>query len=158
MAENNEKLTVGFTETKEALTFAFALVNGVKNAQEADGKITIGDAPSFFPALFGISSALDNATEIPLEFKLASVEETAELKEWVKANFNIGDDKIEQFIEDAFAVVLDLWTLVNRYILNKETEVIDVEVAPVNQVSEETINLTSVDPIEDNNDTAKQVS
>jgi hypothetical protein len=113
MAETST-LAVGFKETKEALTFVFKLIDGIK-AAEADKSITITDIPVFFPALLALTPAIVGANQIPLEIKAITEEEATELKTWVKENYDVSDDKLEQFIEDAFAIVLDIWIVVNRY-------------------------------------------
>lgn len=142
MAEGTNKLTVGLQETKEALTFAFAIVNGVRTAKADDGKITVTDVPAFFPALFALKDAVDGVTDIPLEMKNISQEEADELKKWVKDNFDISDDKVEQFIEDGFAIVLDIWMLVKRYVLDNGSDNATTESA-AETASEETATPTA---------------
>ena len=102
------KLPVGMTETKDALKFAFALVEGIQNA-EADGKFNMSDLPGFMPALLDLPAAVAGAEKIPLEFKGMDVNEATELKQWVKDTYSIPDDKLEQTIENAFAIIIDIW-------------------------------------------------
>ena len=114
---DNDKVIVGFNETKEALTFVFAVAKGVQDSLGDDGKFTITDLPKFLPALLALKDAYQGAENIPLEFKMANQEEADELKLWVKDTFDIADDQVEKAIEDAFAVVLDLWIVINTYLI-----------------------------------------
>lgn len=113
----SNKVVVGFKETQEALTFVFTLAKSVQDSLADDKKITIGDLPKFLPALIDLPSAVGGADQIPLEFKVASQAEADELKVWVKDNFDIQDDQVEKAIEDAFAVILDLWIVINTYLI-----------------------------------------
>jgi len=119
---SEDKLTVGFKETKEGLTFVFALVKGITSALKDDGKITVGDLPHFLPSLLSVKGALEGIDKVPVEFKLASQAEADELKVWIKKEFDIPDDKMEQFIEDAFAVLLDMWVFTSRYLISQTQE------------------------------------
>ena len=116
-----DKVIVGFKETQEALTFVFSLAKGVQNSFSDDGKFTITDLPKFLPALLDLKDAYQGADQIPLEFKMANQAEADELKVWVKENFDIADDQVEKAIEDAFAVILDLWIVINTYVLGKNS-------------------------------------
>jgi hypothetical protein len=123
------KLTVGFKETKEVLALAIALGKGVEASLADDGKITIRDIPNFFPTLFKLKDAFEGIEQVPVEFKLATPEEAAELKAFVKAELDLEDDKIEKFIEDSFMVVLDIWMLVKDYFLKPTVDPISDEQA-----------------------------
>jgi hypothetical protein len=119
---NNEKLIVGFKETQEGLTFVFALVNAVEKAL-VDKQITVGDIPLFLEPLMKFKDAVEDYDQIPVEFKLANAEEAEALKAWVKENFNVEAEKVEELIEDAFSVILDIWLILNKYIVKKENDV-----------------------------------
>jgi hypothetical protein len=114
MSDSKEKLIVGFKETQEGLTFVFALVNAVEKAM-TDKQISVGDIPLFLDPLLKLKDAVEDYDQIPIEFKLANAEEAEALKVWVKENFNVEADKVEELIEDAFSVILDIWLVVNKY-------------------------------------------
>jgi hypothetical protein len=109
------KMSIGTQETKDALTFVFALVTGLQNAF-ADGSFTISDLPDFLPALMDLPAALSGAGDIPVEFEQMNDQDKADLIQWVKDNFQIEDAKVEQFIEDCFAIILDMWTVIRNYV------------------------------------------
>lgn len=113
------KVSMGFKETKEVLAFAMALGKAIELAKE-DGKITLSDAPNFLPALLALFPAIDEAEAIPMEFKVSTPEEIAELKQYVKDNLDLKDDELELFIEDAFKVALDILLLVKVYFMKPE--------------------------------------
>lgn len=115
-----EKVTVGLKETKEVIDFAIALGTGVEASLE-DKKITFTDLPNFFPALFKIKDAIEDIDQVPLEFKLATTEELEELKQYLRDTLDLKDDQMEEFIEDAFGVILDIWHLSKKYFIESET-------------------------------------
>ena len=114
------KVILGFKETKEVLDLVIALGTGIK-ASLQDEKISFEDLPNFFAVIFKIAPALEGVDQVPVEFKLANEEEVAELKAYLREQLDLEDDQMEEFIEDAFAVVLDLWHTVNKYFLNKQS-------------------------------------
>lgn len=133
MIMSNDKLVMGLKETKEAVDFAIALGTGVEAAM-TDKQITLGDIPSFFPSFVKLLPAIEGADQIALEFKLASQEEIDELKAYVKTNLDLKDEDIEKFIEDAFGVVLTVWSIVKTYFIKVPpvvNEVQDEEVSAV---------------------------
>lgn len=110
----SEKITVGFKETKEVLNFVIPLVKAGDTALE-DGKIQLTELVLFIPALLKFKDAIEGVDQVPFEFKLATAEEANELKAYLKAELDLRDDQMEQFIEDAFGVVLDIWQLIKTY-------------------------------------------
>ena len=116
------KISANFKELKEAIDFAIATGKAISDAYADDGKITIEDLPLLFGPLQAIGPALTGFGDIPLEFKMASKEEATELKAYVQEKLDLEDDKVEAFIEDSFAVLVDLWYLINTYFLMKKEE------------------------------------
>ena len=119
--EEGKKLTMGLVETKQAVDFAVALGMGVDNAME-DGQISFADAGLFLPAFIKLLPAIEGADQIPVEFKLATQEEIDELKLYLKEKLDLSDDKMEAFIEDAFGLVLTIWSLVRTYFIKPVPE------------------------------------
>jgi hypothetical protein len=107
---------MGLKETKEAIDFAIALGQGVENAL-SDEVITLTDIPSFFPSFVKLVPAIEGADQIALEFKLASQEEIDELKAYVNSKLELNDKEMEKFIEDAFGLVLTVWSIVKTYFI-----------------------------------------
>ena len=110
------KVVVGFKETKEVIDLAIALGSGIAKSLE-DDKITFEDLPNFWAVIFAVMPAFEGLDQVAIEFQLATEEETAELKAYIKEQLDLPDDKLEEFIEDAFAVVIDIWMLVKRYFM-----------------------------------------
>jgi len=110
------KVTVGFKETKEVVDLVISLGKGIESSME-DDKITLSDLPNFFPVFINLIPAIEGIDQVVLEFKLASPEEADELKAHLRAELNLEDEEMEKFIEDAFAVVLDIWNVVKTYFL-----------------------------------------
>jgi len=114
MDDSNKKLVVGFKETQEGLTFVFALVKAIESAV-ADKQITVSDIPLFLDPLLKLKDAVEDYDQIPVEFMLANAQEAEALKVWVKENFDVESDKVEELIEDAFSIILDIWLVINKY-------------------------------------------
>lgn len=112
----DNKITMGLKETKEAIDCALAFGMSIDKSL-ADGKVTLTDIPFFFPSFVLLLPAVEGADQIALEFKLASQEELDELKAYVNSKLDLRDDQVEQFIEDAFGLVLTIWSLVKTYFL-----------------------------------------
>lgn len=123
---NENKVTMGLKETKEAVDFAVALGTGLEAAL-SDKQITLSDIPVFFPSFLKLVPAVEGAEQIPLEFKLATQEEVDELKSYLKEKLDLQDDQMEKFIEDAFGLVLTVWSIVNTYFIKKEATENSVE-------------------------------
>lgn len=122
MGDTENKVLIGFKETQEGLKFVFALVNAVEAALE-DKQISVSDIPLFLPALLALKDGIEDFDQIPVEFKMANQEEAEALKVWVLENFDVKDDKVEELIEDAFSVILDIWLMINKYTKKNDTTV-----------------------------------
>lgn len=126
-----EKIIVGFKETKQVIDLAIAIGDGIVLSLK-DDKLTLSDLPNFFGVILKIMPAVEGIEDVALEFKLATEEETEELKLYVKDKLDLEDEQIEEFIEDAFAVVLDIYHLLKRYFLVAEdgSELPDLKPTP----------------------------
>jgi hypothetical protein len=129
--DNTNKVTVGFTETKQVLDLVITLCSGIAKSLE-DDKISFEDLPNFFAVIYQLVPAVEGIDQVPMEFKLASAEEAEELKQYLKDNLDLPDDKMESFIEDSFGVVLDIWQLVKQYFIKTDGTIPDVSpTAPI---------------------------
>lgn len=118
---SDNKLSMGLKETKEAVDFAIAVGQGVEQAM-SDKTVTFTDIPSFFPAFVKLVPAVEGADQIALEFKLASQEEIDELKAYVNSKLELSDKDMEKFIEDAFGLVLTVWSIVKTYFIKPTSD------------------------------------
>lgn len=109
-----DPIKVGFAETKQAIDLAIALGKGIEKSL-TDKKLDFADVPNFIPAFMVLFAAIQGAEDIPMEFSVASKEETDELKKYVQDNLDLEDDKVEGFIEDAFKVLLDIFMVYKLY-------------------------------------------
>lgn len=119
MNEDN-KVNLTLKDTKEALIFVFALVKAIDESLKNDGKFTLGDVPNFLNALLAVKAAFEDIDMIPVEFENLTEEQAIELKAFVGSQFDISDDKVEEAIEDAISVILDIWVIYSRYFNSKE--------------------------------------
>ena len=105
-----QTLPLAYKELKEALLLLAMLGHAVdESINDEDGVLNLQDAPNFFKVLFGLKDAFEGVTNIPLELRTASPEESAELKAWVAKTFDITDDKVEGAIEGGVGLLIDLY-------------------------------------------------
>ena len=97
------------------LLLIFALAKAYEKAK-ADDEWEVSDLQYVLPVLFLIGPALEGFDNVKIELKMASKEEGEELKQWIKDNVELEDDKVEQFIESCFAVILDLWLIFRTFL------------------------------------------
>ena len=119
MAQTEDnKLVVGYKETKEVLSFVITLVTAIKKAR-TDDKISIADIQYFIPVLFLVGPAIEGVDNVKVEMMMATPGEADDLKKWLAEQIPTltDDEKIINFIKDAFAVVLDIWMVLKTYIL-----------------------------------------
>ena len=98
---------------KELLLFVCRLVNAIDKTLE-DGKFKFTELVNFIGAAQAIPAAVADIKEIPAEFKDLTDEEKAELVQYVKDEFDILGDEVEEFVEEAFKVALDLAKLIEK--------------------------------------------
>jgi hypothetical protein len=121
-----DSVLVGFKETKEVLDLVIALGRGVEESLE-DDKLTLTDIPNFFPVLWKIRDAVEGVNVVPMEFKLASDEEAEELKQYLRDELDLADDQMEEFIEEAFNIVLTIWQVVKKFFLKGGEDLPSIE-------------------------------
>jgi len=66
-------------------------------------------------ALFSLPDAIAGISNVPAEIADLDEAEKAELKQFVADNFDIPDDKMEEFIEAAVSTVIDLYGLYKKF-------------------------------------------
>lgn len=119
-------VTVQLKETKEAFVFVIALVKAIDiSINDGDEKLGLEDVPNFFPAFFKLMPAIEGADRIPMELKAVDPAEAQNFKEWLKVELDLKDDKIEEAIEDGFAIILDIYMFWKKYVAKEEPLPID---------------------------------
>lgn len=114
---NNAVLRAELDNVKKMLVFLFALGKAVDSSiNDEDGKITLADAPNFFPVLLTIAAAIEAGGKIPFEIAAATPEEAMELKRWIQEEFDITDDRVEEAIEDGMSIAVDLFRFFAKYV------------------------------------------
>lgn len=138
---SDNKVTMGFKETKEVLDFVIPFGVATEGALK-DGQVSLSDLPLFLPSFLKLVPAIEGADQVALEFKLASQEEIDELKAYLKDKLDLADDQMEKFIEDAFGLVLTIWSLVNTYFIKKPVD------EKVDTTGDMQINTAEASPVE----------
>lgn len=101
-------------ETKEAIHCLIMFLNAVgAGALDAmSGKPNIlKDVFAFVPALMALPGAVSGAEKIPDELKAASAADKTELANQIATEFSIPFPLAEQYIEQAIAVLIQMWVL-----------------------------------------------
>ena len=93
-------------ETTELVMCGIGFMNAAGKAKADDGKYTVGDLTYFLVPMGQIPSALDGADKISDELKARTAEDTNALLTEAKQRFDLPDDEIEEFVEDAVAWAL----------------------------------------------------
>lgn len=106
-----KELDMGIENIKEVLLFICRLTGGIVKSAE-DGFSVWKDWPNFIDAAKALIPAIKDFKEIPGEYADLDEAERAELVKLIQDEFDIPDDKVEAFIEQAFRVALDLADLV----------------------------------------------
>jgi len=133
------KLVPGMKETQEVILMAIAVAQlamqikeVVDDQNDPENKgfnwlSFIGSFPTLFPtigtAISAVKDGIDNVEEVTIEFTTMTHEQQEELKAWVLTQVpDLPQDKTEQFIKDAFAVVIDIWMIIKTYFLKPADE------------------------------------
>jgi hypothetical protein len=90
----------GIKETKDIVTLGASLSEAVYHSLK-DGRVSFGDYVNFIPVLGDLLPALGGIEEIPGEIVDLDEAEMDELKLHFKSEFDIPDDLIEEFVENA---------------------------------------------------------
>jgi len=103
---------MGIDELKDVIRFALKLGTAIASAKE-DGKIGWTDAAAFVPALVALPAAITGVGDVMDEIRDIDENEKTELHQMVRDEFEIPGDQVEQVVEQAFLVALEIVTLVN---------------------------------------------
>jgi len=98
---------------KELVIFLCKFAEGAIKSLE-DKKFNLLEVVNFIPALTAIGAAIQDIDQVPLEIRDLDDEEQAELIAALREEFDISDDDIEDFVEDAFAAVVAVVALIGR--------------------------------------------
>jgi hypothetical protein len=123
------RIIPGLKETQEVILMAVALAQLTMQVKEAIDRqvefnwlLFAGSFPALLPSIVGafnaVKDGIEGVEEVTLEFSKLTKEQQVELKEWAQAQVpDLADDKVEQFIKDSFAVVIDLYMIVKTYFM-----------------------------------------
>lgn len=112
-------MKTGIKETKELLGFVLALVEAGANSL-ADGRIGFTDAIHFFEAFRKLSDAVEDIHKVLDEAKDYDEAEKAELKQYIKDEFDIPGDMVEEYIEKGLALGIDLLYFITMFLRKKK--------------------------------------
>jgi len=110
---------LGYQNLKEVIFFIGSLGNGFGKAME-DDKWDIGDAIHFLPAMRDLFPAISDIGSVDDELLDLDDTEKESLKAEVIQHFDIPQDNVEQFIERALGVGLDLLMIVKEFFRKEE--------------------------------------
>lgn len=108
----------GIKETKEMLGFTLALGNAVGTSL-ADGTVGWTDLVHFFSAVRDAPSAINGAHLLPAELADLSEAEKQELYDFIDAEFDIPQDRLEPIIEKGIKAAVVLADLVADFVKKK---------------------------------------
>lgn len=100
----------GIKETKEVLYFIFSFTQAFQKSM-ADGEFNWYDAKNFIEPLRALGDAVDDIYDVIPEVTDLSEDEYNELAEYIKENFDIENDSLEQSIERAIDTGVELMKL-----------------------------------------------
>ena len=109
----------GIEETKDLAKFIVELAEGGAKALE-DKKFSLSDIQHFVSAVGALPAAIAGIGQIPAELKDMDVLERQELVDFIKAEFDIPQDNVEEIAEAALDVCIDIFKLVMKIIAISE--------------------------------------
>lgn len=112
----NEKLK----EVKELVSFGLSIGMAIDSSLADDGKITFADAGKLLAPLIKAPAAFTGADKALVELKALDDEGKKELNEFVKAEFKIQDEKLEEVIEECVSVGVSIAKVVALVAKKKE--------------------------------------
>ncbi len=102
-------------ELKDVVKFVISLGNAVGRAYE-DGKFDIADIAEFIEPLKNLYQAYVGIDQIDDELRSLTPDQFAELVEFIKTEFDIPQDKVEFFVEQALNVAKALFPIIREFI------------------------------------------
>ena len=104
-------------ELKEALDLGFSVQRAISKSIANDGKLNWKDAPNVVPVLGKIGKGINGTVDAVKEYRGLSIEQKAELVDYVGQEFDIDDEQLEALIEDT---LLQLQTTIDLAVRWKE--------------------------------------
>jgi hypothetical protein len=128
----NGTLSVDNDEIKKVISVIVGLGNAWKGSM-ADGKFDWTDAMRFIPIAMEIGPAIQGFADVPIELKAETPEKLVELKQWIHDQMPglITDAKLDEFVQESFALVLSLWVVINNYFLTPKAPAAPLGVSAV---------------------------
>jgi hypothetical protein len=105
---------LGIQNLKIAVSSGIGLAKQIAEAT-ADKKVTIMELFGFLPAITGVMGTVKKWPDIRAELKDLSTTERAELHSHIAMEFDIANDKVEVFIENALMNVVSLANLIEEW-------------------------------------------
>lgn len=105
---------LGIENLKKLIKLALSLTEQISTAL-ADGKITTMELFGFLPELAQIPGVVKSWADISAELKDLTPEERQELLEYINEEFDIPNDQLESFIENALMNAVSLISLVEQF-------------------------------------------
>ena len=115
----------GIQQTKEAFQFVLQLFLSVRESVADDGRVTLRDTPNFLRLAWSAPTAFGGITEVPKEFSDLDEQEKQELRDLVRADFDIPNDQLELLIERTYTLMIEVVSLGTdwvQYARNKKTK------------------------------------
>jgi len=113
--ENQPATTVGIDSIKSLIRFSSNLGKAYDTAS-SDGKIDWKDSTVLIPLIPSAIEVLGSISNLKAQVSDLSSDEKAELVAFVKAEFDLADDKIEGYIEQALALLIQYGDVVAKTI------------------------------------------
>lgn len=101
-------------ETKELVKFIISLVNQSSKALQ-DKEVTAKDAVLLFEPLRLAGAAIKDINLVLPELLGMDEESSAELSEFIKAELDLPNDRVEEFVEDIISLSISFAVTLNQF-------------------------------------------
>lgn len=105
---------LGTENLKKLIKFGLDITKQIAEALK-DGKVSTAEIFSFLPQLMQVPGVVKSWPDIVAEFKDLSTEDRADLHTYFAGEFDIPNDKVEVFIENALLQAISLIKLVEEF-------------------------------------------
>ena len=106
--------TYGIQETKDMLKFIIGIGEAV-DISLVDGKIDMQDIGNLMGPMMLAPAAFDNVAMLPKEIKDLDPTEAQELFDFVEAEFDIANDKIEIAIKKSLQIAVMIFDVISTF-------------------------------------------
>jgi hypothetical protein len=113
----------GINQVADVAIAIAELGNGIYNVSKDPG-FGFDDVNDMLPFLLALPAAIEGYGEIPEQLKDMDEAEALELQEKFSSRFDIGNEDIEEFVEDSLSIAftgakkLSLWGYVDKWFLS----------------------------------------